>query len=114
MTQIDNLTNFSNQQVVLILTDGTSAVLNLIFNAATQRWTMNVQYLTKIINGIGLCTFPNILRQWKNIFPFGLAVITADQTDPFTVNDFITGRVKMYLLNSDDVKQVEIDVFTAP
>lgn len=114
MTQIDNLTNFSVQETALLLEDGTSAIMGLVFNGATQRWVMSMQYGTKTINSIGLCTYPNMLRQWKNIFPFGIAVATSDQTDPFTVDDFISGRVKVYLLNAADVIGVEQDIFTAP
>lgn len=114
MTQIDNLTDFANQQTVLILDNGTTAAVDFVYNASTERWTISVTYGTKVINGIGLCDSPNILRQWKNVLPFGLACVTADQTDPFNINDFATGRVKMYLLNAADVLQVETDVFTAP
>lgn len=114
MTQIDNLTDFANQQTVLILDDGTTAAVDLVFHGGTERWIMSVEYLGRSYNGIGLCDHPNILRQWKNTLPFGLACVTADQTDPFNVNDFSTERVKMYLLNAADVLQVETDVFTAP
>lgn len=114
MTQIDNLTDFANQQTVLILDDGNTAAVNFVFDAATERWVISVTYGTKVLNGIGLCCSPNILRQWKNVLPFGLACVTADQTDPFDINDFASGRVKMYLLTAADVEQVERDVFTAP
>lgn len=114
MTQIDNLTNFADQNTILELEDGTSASLDVVFNASTERWVASVSYAGKTINSIGLCAFPNVLRQWKNIFPFGLACVTADQTDPFDINDFSSGRVKMYLLNEADILQIESDVFTAP
>jgi len=114
MTQIDNLTDFADQQTILILDDGTTVSFDVTFNAAAERWVSNVSYAGKTVNGIGLCAHPNILRQWKNIFPFGISCVTADQTDPFDINDFVSERVKMYLLNAEDVLQVERDVFTAP
>jgi hypothetical protein len=114
MTQVDNLTNFADQQTVLILEDGSTAAIDLTYNASAERWTMNVTYGAHIINGIGLCDSPNIIRQWKNVLPFGLAFVTSDQTDPFDINDFATERVKMFLLNASDVLQIETDVFTAP
>lgn len=114
MTLVDNLTNFANQQTVLVLQDGTTATLTLTFDAATERWVANLAYGNTVINGLGLCTYPNIIRQWRNVLPFGLAIVTADQTDPFDINDFSDGRVKMYLLTKDDVQQVENQIFTAP
>lgn len=114
MTKIDNLTNFADQQSDLILDDGSVASLNMVYNASTERWIANVFYNGKTYNGIGLCDHPNILRQWKNVLPFGLSVATSDQTDPFDINDFSSGRVGMFLLNSADVQQIENDIFTAP
>ena len=114
MTKIDNLTNFAYQQTVLILEDSTSAIVTITFNGATERWTASIEYGSHTFNGIGLCTHPNILRQWKNILPFGLSIVTADQTDPFDINDFSDGRVSLYLLNEADVQQVETDVYSAP
>lgn len=114
MTLIDNLTNFANQQTTLILDDGTTVDLVLLFNAATDRWVMSVTYLDKIIESLGLCTLPNVLRQWMNVLPFGIACVTADQTDPFDINDFSTGRVKLYLLTAADVAQIETKIYTAP
>lgn len=110
-TQLTNLTNFADQLATLQLPDGSSATMELIYQGATERWIMNISYGSFVANGIGLCCYPNILRQWKEIIPFGLAFVTADQTDPFDINDFSSGRVLVYLLNQDDIAQVESSVF---
>ena len=114
MTQIDNLTSFADQDTILFLADGSSVPLNLTFHAASERWVASISYGAININGIGVCAHPNLLRQWKNVLPFGISCVTADMTDPFDINDFSTGRVLLYLLNSEDVLQVESQVFTAP
>lgn len=114
MTTIDNLTGFADQQTVLILDSGLTATLELVYNGATERWTMNLNYNGKAYNGIGICDYPNVLRQWKNILPFGVACATSDQTDPFNINDFATGRVTLYLLTAADVLEIEVSVFGAP
>lgn len=113
-TQITNLTNFADQVTQLQLTDGTIATMELIYQGAAERWIMNVSYGTFTANGIGVCTYPNMLRQWKEILPFGIAFVTADQTDPFDINDFSTGRVTVYLLNSTDISTIETEVFGGP
>lgn len=114
MTLVDNLTAFSDQTSDLILEDGTVANVRFKFDGATERWRLDVTYGTHILNGIGLCCFPNILRQWRKVIPFGLACVAAGQVDPFRSVDFSTGRVKMYLLNATDVAAVEVDVLGAP
>lgn len=114
MTQIDNLTGFANQVTTLLLPDGTTAAMELAFHGATNRWVMNLTYGARAINGIGLCTLPNVLRQWRNLIPFGIGCATPNMTDPFTVNDFALGRVSMFLLTAADVQAVENTLMGAP
>jgi hypothetical protein len=117
MTQITNLTNYADQLITLTLPDGGTATLELVYSAGCQRWWANVTYLGTTINGIGVCTFPNILRQWMDIFQFGLAVATADGTDPFNINDFVSttqypqARATITFLNAQDVANVEANTF---
>ena len=115
-SQITNLTNFADQVTVLQLADGSTASLELIFNGTTGRWVMIVTYPTLNFNTglLGACCHPNILRQWRNIIPFGLSFVTAGQTDPFNINDFLNQRVLVYLLNAADVLTVENTVFGNP
>lgn len=117
MTQLQNLTDYADQLINLALPDGSTAILELIYAASTQRWWANISYSNTVINGMGLCTFPNILRQWMNVIPFGFSVNTADGTDPFDINDFIPtqqypgGRVTLFFLNAQDVQNVETTIF---
>lgn len=114
MNLIDNLTAFSDQETNLILEDRSVAVVRFKFDANTERWRIDVTYGNHVLNGIGLCCHPNILRQWRNVIPFGLMCSTSDQTDPVRSVDFATGRVKMYLLNAEDVQFVETNIMGAP
>ncbi len=109
--QIQSLTNFANQITQLQLLDGSIAVMELIYQGATERWVMNVSYGDVVINGINLCCYPNVLRQWKETLPFGLACVTADQTDPVDINDFATGRAQIYLLDQTDIVEIDSSVF---
>lgn len=108
---IANLTNFGDQSTILQLPDGTTATLELIYQGATERWIFNLTYGSFSANGVGLCTYPNVLRQWKEILPFGLACVTNNQTDPFDINDFSSGRVQLYLLTEEDVAEIESSTF---
>lgn len=112
--KLDNITNFSNQALVLQLQDGTTVDITLIYQATSERWIMNLSYAGTVINGLGVCCDPNILRQWKNVFPFGIACATDDQTDPFAVDDFSSGRASLFLLTAEDVESMETAVFGRP
>ena len=107
---IDNLTNFADQLATIQLADGTTFDLELMFHGATQRWVANVTYGDASIMGIGVCCHPNLLRQWMNVLPFGLACTTQDLTDPFDISDFSTGRVLLYVLDPSDVAEVEASI----
>lgn len=110
---ITNLTNFADQLVSLQLDDGSPMSVELIYQGATERWQINVSYptLNFLANGLSLCCYPNVLRQWGNILPFGIACVTSDQTDPFDINDFSSGRVQLYLLNQSDISEITSVVF---
>ena len=110
---INNLTNYADQVTVVQLSDGSSASIEFIFNGTTEAWTANITYGNTTINSLGLCCYPNILRQWRNIIPFGLAIVTTDQTNPFDINDFASGRVLVYVLTQAEVAEIEATVFGA-
>ncbi len=117
MTIIDNLTDAADQTTTLILPDNTTATLRLRFRPRTGRWIADVAYAPANLNakGLNVCAGPNILRPWRRTIPFGIAIVTPNfLTDPFDINDFLTGRATAYLLNAADVKAVESVVIGRP
>lgn len=110
-TLISNLTSFADQTSLLRLSDGSVVTMELIYQGASERWIMNLSYGTHVINGIGVCCLPNIIRQWRNVLPFGIACVTNDQTDPFDISDFANGRALLYLLTQEDVTEIESSIF---
>lgn len=116
MTLVDNLTDAADQTTTLILPDNTAATLRLRFRPRTKRWTADVAYAPAnfAANGINVCCLPNILRAWRRVIPFGLAFMTADFTDPFQLEDFLSQRVSVYLLTAADVAAVEATVIGRP
>lgn len=114
MNSIDNLVKSSNQQTTVLLPGGETADVGMLFHEATERWVMNISYGDRLILGVGVAFHANLLRQWKNTLPFGIACITQDQTDPFRVDDFSSGRAVLYLLTSSDTELVEREVFGSP
>ncbi len=121
MTIIDNLTDAADQTTTLILPDNTAATLRLRYRPRTKRWLADVGYPNATLdgkpfqaNGIDVCCFPNVMRAWREILPFGIAFLTADFTDPMVVEDFASGRVTAFILNADDVLAVEANVIGRP
>lgn len=114
MNQIDNLSGDANQLSSLILPDGTEADITLIYRPATLRWTLNLVYGARTINGLTLCAHPNLLRPWAKLIPFGLACVTTDGADPISQDDFTSGRATLYLLDTSDLATIETSIFGTP
>lgn len=103
MLQLTNLTSDPRQQFTIIGENG-EIIPTYLFYCPTQiGWFMNISYGNFVANGLRLVATPNMLFQWKNIIPFGLMCVSNDGYDPFYLDDFTTGRIKIYLLNSTDV-----------
>lgn len=115
---LNNLTAAAVQTTIALLADGSSVTLTFRYRPAVQRWTVDVERGVFSAKGIGLATNPNLLRLWRRVIPFGLAVSTADGTDPFMADDLAgpTPRVVVTMLdNTDtltDVDDVEAGSFT--
>lgn len=117
MRLIDNLTDSADQTTTLILADNTAATLRLRFRPRTQRWVADVGYAPAGLQvyGLNVCSLPNILRPWRRLIPFGLAVMTPGfLTDPFQLEDFLTGRATIYMLDAADVAAVEETIIGRP
>lgn len=113
MNQINTLSDDADQQVYYALPDGTVATLQFTYRSAIQRWSLDLSYGTVTLKGFNLCVHPNILRQWRNLIPFGMAIVSTDGQDPVAINDFLTGRITVFMLLQEEVAEVETQVLGA-
>lgn len=111
MQVITTLTDYPNQRHQLVLENRESADFRLYFLARQRSWYYDITYKDLTINCNKVVLTPNSLRQFRNILPFGLAFYTDGFVEPFKIDDFSSGRIKMAILNSDEVKQVEQEVY---
>lgn len=115
---MDLVTGISNQPAqVFNLTpsDGSTATITLAYRPQQKGWffdlTWNGTNPATTINGFRLSTFPNVLRQFRNVLSFGLACVTADDQEPMGQDDFSSAYARLYLLTPEDVANVEALVF---
>lgn len=111
MKIIETITDYPNQRHQLVLENGESADFHLYFCGRQMSWYYDITYneLTINCNKVVLC--PNSLRQFKNIIPFGITFFTDGYVEPFKLDDFSSGRIKMAILDSDEVQQIEEEVY---
>lgn len=111
MRQITSITNSSKQQMTLVLENNEAVDFYLYYLPRQQSWFFNFTYNNLTVKCSRVVLTPNALRQFKHIIPFGIAFIADDEVEPFALDDFSSGRVGFYVLNSDDVSTVESEIF---
>lgn len=121
MNIINGITSQPVQVMALTLADGSRATLTLYFRPQMNGWYYDIEwpgspaFLTTFKStNRALVVGANLLRQFRDLIPFGLAVFSVDNTDPMTQACLADGSVNVVLLNQADVLQVEDDVYAAP
>lgn len=97
------------QEHTLVLDNDEEVKFTLTYKANVRGWYFDIDYPARDFQLAGqrLAAFPNILRQYKNIVPFGLACFLEDGTEPLFLNDFSTNRAEIFILTEDDVQVIE-------
>lgn len=100
MQQI-SLNENSTIEIINSKNENYTAYIN--YNTSRQGWFLDLVSENFSIYGIRITSNPNILRQWREKLGFGIGVLCENYSEPFFVEDFNTGRAKMFLLNQDDL-----------
>ena len=100
-------TSNAKQQFTVIGPKGERISFYLYYLPTQQIWAFDLANDTFELNGIQLVSAPNVLRAYRKIINFGLMCLSNDGLDPFYINDFTTGRIKLYFLDSDEVEPVQ-------
>lgn len=111
MKQIVSLTDNARQKFEIPLDNGDIVDFSLYFYPTQYSWFFDFSYKNYTSNGNRVVLTPNALRHLKNIIPFGIAFLADGFVEPFQLTDFSTGRVGMYVLNQDDVLEIESNIY---
>lgn len=112
MIRITGIQAVGRQTMELQIPDGRRVNIDLIFHPLTERWYANVSIGAFNARGIRVKSGANLLRPYL-FSEIGLACISEDEgTDPFLINDFQSGRSKLYLLSREDIEKIESSIFS--
>lgn len=111
MQLITQITNNPKQTMQLVLDTKELVQFNLRFMPTQMSWYCDVIYNDISIYGLKVALFPNLLRHFRNMLPFGIGFSANDHVEPFSIEDFTNGRVQMFILNKQEVEEVESVVF---
>lgn len=114
MKSVVGLTTQANQASFILLEDGSRAQLTLYYRPQQLGWFFKLAWpgnaalpVPFTLNGCRLVTSPNILRQYRNLIPFGLMMYTIDQNEPIGRTCFVDGTADLILLNATEVEEIE-------
>jgi hypothetical protein len=111
MKQINNLTNDPKQEFQVFTEDGTTLYITLYYYITQKSWFYDFTYGDYTCQGSRVVLTPNSIRHLKNILPFGIAFLTDSKAEPYSLDDFSSGRIKMYILNQDEVREIESTIY---
>ena len=112
MQEITTLTSSPNQLHTLVLENNEKVDFRLYYLARQEAWFFDFTYNDLIVNCSKVVLTPNALRQFRKTIPFGIAFMADGFVEPFQLTDFSSGRVKMYILNADEIKQIEQEIYS--
>lgn len=106
MFLIQQVTNNPNQKQTLVLQDGTSLTMTIQFVPMQYGWFITeLTYQTFTLRGLRVTNSPNMLHQFRNQLPFGLACFSSANREPSQQDDFSSGASTLYLLSAAEVQQ---------
>lgn len=103
MNKIQGITDNGNQVFTLLLPGGGTCSINLFYKPLQIGWYVAVKYQSFAVNVIRVGASLNLLDQFSNLIPFGLACFTTQGQDPFFQQDFQSGNATLCLLDSNDL-----------
>lgn len=106
MQQITDLGSDAKQTFRFQIEDRNLATFTFSFLDNQIGWYFDVEYDDFKTTGLRLVNSPNVLSAYENLIRFGLMCTVSDGAEPYFQNDFVTGRVNLYILNKQEVEQV--------
>lgn len=108
MLRIQTITQDPYQKQTVVLSDGSLVTLVLRYVPLQQAWYFDeISWQEFTVNGLRCVTNPNMLRQWKNLIPFGLGCYTDGARDPQLQEDFETETSRLFILTEAEVLEYE-------
>lgn len=106
MKKITQITSNPLQKQNLILDDGTQVQVTIYYVPLQFGWFITeLVYGDFILRGVRICNSPNMLYQFKNQIPFGIACYTEANREPTQQQDFASGAAILYLLSQAEVDE---------
>jgi len=113
MKLIPSLTDSPLQRLSFVLEDKRRVIFTFRYSSQQLGWFFDLEFENFfVLSGLRLVSSQNILRQWREIIPFGLAIITIGEGEPMRVSDLADETVQLYVLEGGDIDYIEKRYFS--
>jgi hypothetical protein len=107
MRQITKISNQTKQQFKFVIDGYSPVTINIQFKLSQYAWFYSLKWGVFELNNEKLVCSLNLLRQFKNIIPFGIFIYHPQKLDPCDINDFTVNGFEFYMLDESDIETVE-------
>lgn len=105
MLQIQEITTDPKQKHAIQLPDGTLFSFVLSFVPMQYGWFITeLEYVDFLLGNIRVVNSPNMLHQFRNQLPFGLACFSKQNREPMLAEDFSSSNSILYVLTQEEVE----------
>lgn len=112
MQKITSITDDAKQRMTINLENNEGSFEFALYYLPTQySWYYDFIYNDYESYGNKVVLNINALRYLKKLIPFGIMFMSIGDVEPFKQDDFSSGRINMYVLNSDDVQYLESNIY---
>lgn len=111
MQLINTITDEPKQSFQVYIEGNDTLYIKLYYCITQKSWFYDFSYKNYTCNGSRVVLTYNSIRHLKNLLPFGIAFLTDGNAEPCSLNDFSSGRIKMYILDSNEVNEVESEIY---
>lgn len=111
MREFVGLTDLPKQSIKMQVENGDIVKVSFYYKENQQGWFFDIEYNNFSCKTTQLTNCPNIIRQFQNVLPFGISCSVNDGGEPWFLNDFLTGRVRVFLLNEDEVNYIGQQIY---
>jgi hypothetical protein len=106
MLKITSVTADPYQKHNVFLPDGSAFSFLLYFRPQQLGWFLNdLTYQDFTLQGLRITNSPNMLFQFMNQIPFGLACFSKDDREPTLLEDFVSESSILYVLTEEECQE---------
>ena len=92
---LNTLTDCAYQSLSFTTNEGEDVTLTLRFIPSQETWFLDVESESLTIRGLALTSFVDLLDPYHNNITWGLYVWSEDGFDPWRIDDFLSGRIRL-------------------